>query len=345
MLEAYFKQEAEREKLGIPPLPLSPDETAEVCRLLEARRPGRPTSCSPSSGTGCRPASTRRPRSRRNGWPGSPGAGSRRPSSPGRTRSSCSGRCSAATTSLRSSSSSTTGARRPRPRRRPQADHPRLRRLRHGRRACRPGTTHAQAVLESWAAGEWFLSRPRLPGDADPHGLQGGRRDQHRRFLPGQARLDPARHSAPRPGDGGDALPRRVAARSASFRAEGHRVAFVGDVVGTGSSRKSACNSRDVAHRRGHPLRPEQAARRRRPGRADRPDLLQHDRGFRRPADPEGRRGRREDRRRHRPRPAGRGRSAARRARSLLEVRAQAGDDPGRIPGRRPAEPHHRPEP
>ena len=29
----------------------------------------------------------------------------------------------------------------------------------------------------------------------------------------------------------------------AKWRAEGHQVAFVGDVVGTGSSRKSACNS------------------------------------------------------------------------------------------------------
>jgi aconitate hydratase 2/2-methylisocitrate dehydratase len=35
MLDAYFKQETERKKLGIPPLPLSPDETSEVCRLLE----------------------------------------------------------------------------------------------------------------------------------------------------------------------------------------------------------------------------------------------------------------------------------------------------------------------
>ena len=32
-------------------------------------------------------------------------------------------------------------------------------------------------------------------------------------------------------------------AEIAKFRAEGYQVAFVGDVVGTGSSRKSACNS------------------------------------------------------------------------------------------------------
>ena len=35
MLESYFHQESERLKLGIPPLPLSPEEIAEVCRLLE----------------------------------------------------------------------------------------------------------------------------------------------------------------------------------------------------------------------------------------------------------------------------------------------------------------------
>ena len=35
MLESYFKQKAERLKQGIPPLPLNPEETEEVCKLLE----------------------------------------------------------------------------------------------------------------------------------------------------------------------------------------------------------------------------------------------------------------------------------------------------------------------
>ncbi|MBM3284440.1 MAG: aconitate hydratase B, partial [Candidatus Aminicenantes bacterium] len=35
MLDSYFKQKAERQKQGIPPLPLNPAETEEVCRLLE----------------------------------------------------------------------------------------------------------------------------------------------------------------------------------------------------------------------------------------------------------------------------------------------------------------------
>lgn len=35
MLESYFKQEAERQAQGIPPLPLNPEGTEELCRLLE----------------------------------------------------------------------------------------------------------------------------------------------------------------------------------------------------------------------------------------------------------------------------------------------------------------------
>ncbi|NQT79800.1 MAG: bifunctional aconitate hydratase 2/2-methylisocitrate dehydratase [Candidatus Aminicenantes bacterium] len=35
MLESYFKQKAERLKQGVPPLPLNPEETEEVCKLLE----------------------------------------------------------------------------------------------------------------------------------------------------------------------------------------------------------------------------------------------------------------------------------------------------------------------
>src|SRR5512135_3255834 len=35
MLEDYFKHAQERAALGIPPQPLTPDQTGEVCRLLE----------------------------------------------------------------------------------------------------------------------------------------------------------------------------------------------------------------------------------------------------------------------------------------------------------------------
>ncbi len=100
----------------------------------------------------------------------------------------------------------------------------------------------AKSVLESWAAGEWFLSRPAFPeklflkvfkvdgeintDDFSPAGHAPTRPDipLHAQSM-GQTRF---------PG-GNDVMKQ--------FRAEGHRVAFVGDVVGTGSSRKSACNS------------------------------------------------------------------------------------------------------
>jgi aconitate hydratase 2/2-methylisocitrate dehydratase len=101
---------------------------------------------------------------------------------------------------------------------------------------------YARAVLESWAKGEWFLSRPALPekivlkifkvdgeintDDFSPAGHAPTRPDipLHAKSM-GQTRFP-----------GGAETIRR-------FREEGHRVAFVGDVVGTGSSRKSACNS------------------------------------------------------------------------------------------------------
>jgi aconitate hydratase 2/2-methylisocitrate dehydratase len=41
MLESYFKHETERQKQGIPPLPLSPEETAGVCELLEKPPEGK----------------------------------------------------------------------------------------------------------------------------------------------------------------------------------------------------------------------------------------------------------------------------------------------------------------
>jgi len=41
MLDGYEKAAAERKALGIPPLPLSPEETGEVCRLLQDPPAGR----------------------------------------------------------------------------------------------------------------------------------------------------------------------------------------------------------------------------------------------------------------------------------------------------------------
>ena len=41
MLESYFKHETERREQGIPPLPLSPEITVEVCELLEKPPAGK----------------------------------------------------------------------------------------------------------------------------------------------------------------------------------------------------------------------------------------------------------------------------------------------------------------
>jgi aconitate hydratase 2 / 2-methylisocitrate dehydratase len=101
---------------------------------------------------------------------------------------------------------------------------------------------HAKSVLESWAAGEWFLSRPGIPAKLTLKVFK----------VDGEINTDdfsPAGHASTRPDiplhaqsmgekrfPGGNAVMK-------AFRGEGHRVAFVADVVGTGSSRKSACNS------------------------------------------------------------------------------------------------------
>jgi aconitate hydratase 2/2-methylisocitrate dehydratase len=100
----------------------------------------------------------------------------------------------------------------------------------------------AKAVLESWAAGEWFLSRPGIPAQLALKVFK----------VDGEINTDdfsPAGHASTRPdiplhaqSMGEKRFPGGTAVIKA-FRDAGHRVAFVADVVGTGSSRKSACNS------------------------------------------------------------------------------------------------------
>ena len=135
------------------------------------------------------------------------------------------------------------------------------------------GNANAKAVLQSWADAEWFTSRPEVPQEHHRHRVQGDRRNQHRRPVARARRLEPPRHPAARPGDAQERAPRHHARRrrqarpdassSRTCKRKGHLVAYVGDVVGTGSSRKSATNSRALVHRRRHPLRAEQALRRR----------------------------------------------------------------------------------
>lgn len=100
---------------------------------------------------------------------------------------------------------------------------------------------HAKEVLKSWANGEWFLSRPALPAKVSVRVFK----------VEGEVNTDdlsPAKHAWSRPdiplhalSMGETRFPAGVEAIR-QFRSK-DQVAFVADVVGTGSSRKSATNS------------------------------------------------------------------------------------------------------
>jgi aconitate hydratase 2 / 2-methylisocitrate dehydratase len=100
----------------------------------------------------------------------------------------------------------------------------------------------ARKVLESWANAEWFTTKPGVPETVKVKLFK----------VEGEINTDdfsPAGDAFTRPDIPLHALAMgrtRFPAGNrtiAEFRAQGFAVAFVGDVVGTGSSRKSACNS------------------------------------------------------------------------------------------------------
>src|SRR5210317_1025276 len=100
----------------------------------------------------------------------------------------------------------------------------------------------AKKVVESWAAAEWFTNKPVLDEIIKVKVFK----------VEGEINTDdfsPAGDAWSRPdiplhalAMGKSRFPGGIE-EIATWRAEGHQVAFVGDVVGTGSSRKSACNS------------------------------------------------------------------------------------------------------
>ncbi|MBU3737592.1 MAG: bifunctional aconitate hydratase 2/2-methylisocitrate dehydratase [Rhodoferax sp.] len=114
------------------------------------------------------------------------------------------------------------------------------------------GNLHARAVLQSWADAEWFTSRPQVPesimltvfkvaGEINTDDLSPAPDAFSRPDIPLHAL---AMHKNARPG----IVPEEDGKRGpvnflSDLRARGHQVAYVGDVVGTGSSRKSATNS------------------------------------------------------------------------------------------------------
>ncbi|MDR5172802.1 bifunctional aconitate hydratase 2/2-methylisocitrate dehydratase [Methylobacillus flagellatus] len=104
------------------------------------------------------------------------------------------------------------------------------------------GNTHAKTLIESWAAGEWFTSRPKLPeemrlvvfkvdGETNTDDLSPAQEAWSRPDIPLHAKAMLINKMA----DGLQTLEK--------LKAQGLPLAYVGDVVGTGSSRKSAINS------------------------------------------------------------------------------------------------------
>ena len=114
------------------------------------------------------------------------------------------------------------------------------------------GNANAKAVLQSWADAEWFTSRPEVPqsltltvfkvtGETNTDDLSPAPDATTRPDIPLHAL---AMLKNPRPGIVADE-PGKIGSvkQIEALRAKGNLVAYVGDVVGTGSSRKSATNS------------------------------------------------------------------------------------------------------
>ncbi|VCU70998.1 Aconitate hydratase 2 [Pigmentiphaga humi] len=114
------------------------------------------------------------------------------------------------------------------------------------------GNANAQAVIKSWAEAEWFTSRPEVPqsltltvlkvtGETNTDDLSPAPDAWSRPDIPLHAL---AMLKNPRPGiepqDPGKVGPIELLN---DLKEKGNLVAYVGDVVGTGSSRKSATNS------------------------------------------------------------------------------------------------------
>ncbi len=114
------------------------------------------------------------------------------------------------------------------------------------------GNANAKAVLQSWADAEWFTSRPAVPesmkltvfkvtGETNTDDLSPAPDAWSRPDIPLHATV---MLKNPRPGiEPDEAGVRGPMKQIEALQKKGNLIAYVGDVVGTGSSRKSATNS------------------------------------------------------------------------------------------------------
>ncbi len=241
MLESYLKQEAERRKLGIPPLPLSPDETADVSRLLESPPAGKEeillnlikNRVSPGVDPAAKVKAEWLTKVAR-GEAGSPVVSKN--DAVFLLGTMLGGYNVDPLVEFLDN---------------PEFGAAAAEALKHTILVYgafdkvvekSKSNAHAKTVLESWANGDWFLKRTDFPEKMTFKVFK----------VDGEINTDdfsPAKHASTRPD-----IPLHAQAMGETrfpggietikkFREEGHRVVFVGDVVGTGSSRKSACNS------------------------------------------------------------------------------------------------------
>ncbi len=284
MLETYFEQEKERAKSGLPPLPLAPAEVADVCRFLEHPEAGR-TEAFLELLRNRVPAGVDPAAKVKADWLTGVAQGEGRLPGriPGRSRL-------PARNDARRLQRRPAGLlpRRPRPGRRrgpgPGAHHPRLRGVRRGRPEVRgqPPRPGRAGVL----GGGGVVPDPAgIPGpSSSSRSSRSTARSTRTTFRrPATPRRGPTSRSTPcpwaRPGSPGGLETIRRLPRGGPpgrLRRRRRRHGLVPQV---------GLQLAHVAHRRGHPLRPQQAAGRGRHGRPHRPHLLQHDRGLRRPAD------------------------------------------------------------
>lgn len=114
------------------------------------------------------------------------------------------------------------------------------------------GNTYAKQILQSWADGEWFTSKPKLaekitlkvfmvPGETNTDDLSPAPDAWSRPDIPLHARaMLKMEREGITPDEPGSVGPVKLIAE---MEEDGTPLVYVGDVVGTGSSRKSAANS------------------------------------------------------------------------------------------------------